>query len=324
MAKRNLDSAIEEIIAEETTPAATSTETPAEETTPPANGDTPPSEDTPPANEDVPPANEDVPPQTPPSESPAAHAYRRQLEKQEQRHKQELADLDAKWQKRFDEMKQGLPKPPAEQPKTRADFEDDDSYIAYLVEEGVKKKLGERDAEDAKKAAEQAEQAKAQQAADAELEQRRQAWQNTVNETFGQDTARRDAFLKRVEYCNQRGLGQVLEDSPVAANYLMGSVTGVRVLEKLLSDVNVMRRVFNDRTAADPFGMYWELKQVESEVLAAEKAAQGATPPPATPAAPAAPAVTLPHGRPGKQAAGNAAPDIFENNRAMLDFLRSH
>ena len=332
MAKRNLDSAIEEIKAEDQPntppnpdPNPNPDSTPNDDT-PPAgdgDGDTPPSEETT-STEDT--TSTDTPPQTPPSESPAAHAYRRQLEKQEQRHKQELADLDAKWQKRFDEMKQGLPQPPAPEQKTRADFPDDDSYIQYLAEQRVNAILAERDKRTAEEKAKADEATKAQQAADAELQQRRTAWQNTVNETFGKDTARRDAFMKRVAYCNERGLGQVLEDSPVAANYLMGSVTGVKVLEKLLSDVDTMRKVFNNRTAVDPFELFWQLKQVETEVLAAERAAQGATPPSAAPApaAPAAPTPTLPHGKPGKQAAGNQTPDIFSDNRAMLAYLRSH
>jgi len=326
MTRRNLDSAIEEIKAED------------QPNTPPnpdpnPNPDSTPNDDTPPAGDgdgDTPPSEEatstedttstDTPPQTPPSESPAAHAYRRQLEKQEARHKQELDELNKSWEAKFAELKGSLPKPPAEQPKTRADFEDDDSYIAYLVEEGVKKKLGERDAEDAKKAAEQAEQAKAQQAEQAELEQRRTAWQNTVDSTFGQDTARRDAFLKRIAYCNDRGLGTVLENAPVAAGYLMGSTMGVKVFEKILSDVNVMRQIFNDRTAADPFEMRYQLSLVEQEIRAAEAQAQEQ----AQQQAQAQQKPTLPHGKPGRQAAGNQQPDIFEDNRAMLDYLRSH
>ena len=325
MAKRNLDSAIDEIKAEDQ-PNSTPNPNPDPNTapnddTPPANEDVPPTnEDTPPANEDVPSANEDTPPQAPPQESPAAHAYRRQLEKQEQRHKQELADLDAKWQKRFDEMKQGMPQPPAEQPKTRADFPDDDSYIAYLAEQRVNAIMAEKDKKAAEERAKADEAAKAQQEAQADLEQRRAAWQNTVNSAFGKDTARRDAFLNRVAYCNERGLGQVLENSPVAANYLMGSPTGVKVLEKLITDVDTMKKVFNDRTAMDPFEMRYQLSLVEQEIRAADAQAQEQ----AQQQAQTQQKPTLPHGRPGRQAAGNGTPDIFSDDKAMLEYLRSH
>lgn len=317
---RNLKSAIEEIEKEEETsvtdtPPAQPQETPA---------DTPAPEDSAPATED---STDDTPPAQPqetpaqPQESPAHHAFRRQLEKQEARHKDEIDALNKSWEAKFDELKGSIPKKEPEI-KTREDFPDDDSYIAYLAEQRVNAIMSERDKQAAEAKAKADEAAKAQQAADAELEERRTAWQNTVNSAFGQDVARRDAFLKRVEYCNQRGLGTVLDESPVASNYLLGSTTGVKVLEKLLSDVQVMRRVFNDNTAQNPLEMYWQLKQVETEVLTAEKAAQQPTPTPAAPA-PAAPAPTLPHGKPGKQAAGNNAPDIWNDDKAMLAFLRS-
>lgn len=317
----NLDELINEMKAEQD---AAPQDTPPQDTlpqdTPPQPQDTPP-QDTPP--QDTPPEkqpNQDTPPQPRP-ESAAQHAYRRQLEKAEQRHRQELADLNASWEKKFAELKAGMPKPAAEPIKTRADFPQDaggdDEYVKYLANLKVNEIMAERDAKQAEKDAEAQKARQQEEATMQEIEEQRRSWLANVDAAFQGDDARKAAFLKRVEYCNQRGLGTVLDSCPTAANFLFRRSTGPLVLEKLLSDQATFQRVFNPQSL-DPMDIYYELREVEKAVLSQPTPPAAGTPQPA-------PQGGMPHlGRPGRQAAGNQTPDMFSpgNESEILKFIR--
>lgn len=117
-----------------------------------------------------------------------------------------------------------------------------------------------------------------------------------------------------------KGLGEVLDACPVAADYLLHNANGPKVFEKMLADRATFERVFNERTS--PMDQYFELRSIESELKAQQNAAPApaATPNPQPNPAPA----QMPHiGRPGKSGNGTA-PDIFEDPAAMRSFLRSH
>lgn len=307
--------------APETTPETTTTPAP-EETTPPA-----PEETTPPAPEDTtPPANPDVKDDTPPApekkpseftpQERAEHAFKRQLAKQKEKHEAELKELKRTFQQQIDELKkQNAPK---EEVKTREDFATDDEYIDYLVQRRYNAEKAKTDAaraEEDKKRAEQEEEQRKQQA---ELAERQQAWMDNVNNAFSGDENRRTAFLERVKYCMSKGLGEILDNCPVASDYIMNNPRGPVVLEKMLNDKATFCRVFNERNL-NPMDIYYELREVDKELLTQSAA-------PANPApAPANPAPVVPHlGRPGKQAGSGTAPDIFSDPRAMKEFLRTH
>lgn len=314
------DKLVESFKAEEqaaaTPPEETTPPTP-EETTPPA-----PEETTPPAPEEQPnPSPEEKPEDTPPAKpqeppaSPAEHAYRRQLAKMKAKHEAELQQRDEQIKKLLgdvDDLKKRIPAPQKPALKTRDQFESDDDFITYLAQQKVDEILAGRDAEAAKKA-EEAEQARKQQEAEqAEVNERREQWLSNVDQAFKGDEGRKKAFLDRVEYCNTKGLGTILDKCPVAADFLMQRPTGPIVFEKLLNDRDTFSRVFNE-SMLSPLDIYYELRAVEQELLAEKKAA---------PAAPAAPVV--PHiGRPGRQAASNQTPDIFSDPKAMRAFIRS-
>lgn len=324
------DKLVEDLKAEEQQsqqPDTTPTDTPPEdkpEDTPPEDKpeDTPPANPNPDPNPNPNPDPNPVPPQNtqPHQMSPQEHAFRRQLGKAKQRYEAEIAARDeklAQMQAQIDEMKKAMTPTPAL--KTRDQFDNDDDFIAYLAGEKVKEIMAGRDAEAAKKAADDAKARKEQEDLAAETQRQRQAWLENVDSAFKDDVTRKNAFLKRVEYCNARGLGTILNNCPVAADFLMQRPTGPIVFEKILNDRDTFSRVFNER-ATSPLDIYYELRAVEAEILA-----QQAQQPTQTPPQPAAPKGGVPvHiGRPGRQAAGNAAPDIFSDPRAMREFLRS-
>ena len=319
------DKLMEELEAEQNAPAETpNTETPAEtpaETPKPEEHEETSAEQ--PSEE--PPKPAETPNPEPPVETPkkrpsehtpeerAQFAFQRQLAKEREKHARELEDLKKGWESKFEELKKATKQP--EPKKTRADFPPDaggdDAYIDYLVQQRYQ---AER-AKDAEKAAQEAEERAKQQAEQDEqnriLQAEQQAWLSNVDSAFGEDKARSSTFLKRVEYCMSKGLGEVLDACPVASDFLLHSARGPVVFEALLNDRAKFERVFNERST--PLDSYYELRQIEAELKAQQTAAPQPTPAPSP----------MPHlGKPGK--GGNATePDIFSDEKAMRSFLRS-
>lgn len=322
------DKLMEELEAEQNAPAETTTETPAEtpaETPKPEEHEDAPKPEEKPEEQPAGTPNQDTPVETPkkrPSEYTAEEraqfAFQRQLAKEKQRHAQELEDLKKNWESKFEELKKATKQP--EPKKTRADFPPDaggdDAYIDYLVQQRYETER----AKDAEKAAKDAEERTRQQAEQDEqnriLQAEQAAWLSNVDTAFGEDAKGKQAFLSRVDYCMSKGLGEVLDSCPVAADYLLHNANGPKVFEKMLADRATFERVFNDRIT--PLDSYYELRQIEAEIKAQQNAAPAPAPTPQPTPAP------IPHiGRPGRS--GNATqPDIFSDERAMRSFLRSH
>lgn len=291
---------------------------------PPA--DTPPAE-TPPAPEDHPAAPPTPPTDTPPAEppvSPAEHAFKRQLGKQRQKYEEQIKTLTEGFNKQIEDLKGQIGKlKPEEKEKTREDFATDDEYINYLVDKKVGTILSGRDAAAKKAADEEAAKRKEQEEADAEVQERRAAFDANVDEAFGHDQARHATFNKRLAYCMDRGLGEILDKVPIASNFLMNHPRGPLVFEKILSDKDTFARAFNERML-DPMDIYYELRKIDEELKVAAAQPNNQGNPPANQGQP--PVNRTPHmGRPGRQGGNDAGePDIFSDNQAMLHYLRSH
>lgn len=314
----NYQELVEEVMADKSTaeqPAQPAQEQPT---------DTPPAQEQPDGNPpaeqptDNPPADtkpEDKKPSDFTLQERAEHAFKRQLAKQREKYEAQLkeqADKFADMQKQLDELKKSTAPKPAT--KTREDFQTDDEYIDYLVQQRYKAEQEKTDAaraEAEKKRSEEEAQRKQQ---EEELQQQQQTWVDNVSAAFNGDEKRKSDFFKRVQYCQQRGLGTILDNVPVAADFLMYNPRGPIVFERMLNDRAAFESVFNDRQL-NPMDIYYALRKLD-EKIAAEQ------PNPAQPnAAPTKP--TVPHmGKPGKQAASNATPDIFTDDDAMLQFLR--
>lgn len=320
------DKLMEELEAEQNAPAETPNtetpaETPAETPKPEEHEDAPKPEEQPveqPAETPKPEEPVETPKKRPSEHTPeerAQFAFQRQLARQKEKYENSIKEITGNFQKQIDELKKATKQP--EPKKTRADFPadagGDDAYIDYLVQQRYQ---AER-AKDAEKAAQDAEERAKQQAEQEEqnriLQAEQQAWLTNVDNAFGEDKARSSTFLKRVEYCMGKGLGEVLDACPVASDFLLHSARGPVVFEALLNDRAKFERVFNDRST--PMDQYYELRQIENEL----KAQPSATPAPQPTPAPA----PMPHlGKPGK--GGNATePDIFSDEKAMRSFLRS-
>lgn len=318
-----LDKLIEDFKSEENQNTPPAEPTPQEPTPAPAEEPKPeepkpedkPAEPNPvePSPAEEPKPEEPKPEDKPQFQSRQEHAFKRQLAKQREKYEADLKERDGKIAELTRQMAEINKKVNPEVVKTRDAFQTDDDYIRYLADLQVKRIMEERDAESAKKAEEEAANRKKQEEEAEELRQRQQEWNANVDATFGEDKQRKEAFLKRVDFCVKRGLGEILDAVPVAADFLMNQPNGVLVFEKLLSDKSAFERVFNAKT--NPMEIYAELRDIRKEILSASPA----------PAPTPAPAKPVPHiGRPGKQAGENTAPDIFSDPRAMKEFLRTH
>ena len=258
-------------------------------------------------------------PSEPTPQERAEFAFKRQLAKQREKNEAQLkeqSDKFANLQKQLDELKK------AQTPKTvlkREDFPDDEEFIRALQQEEIQKALEARDAKRAEEAQKKAEQDAQAEKERQELEQQQQVWIDNVSTAFNGDETRKSNFFKRVQYCQQRGLGEILDKVPVAADFLMYNPRGPIVFERMLNDRASFERVFNERVT-NPMDIYYELRRLD-ESIAAEKPAEPQAPQTQTPQTPQA---TVPHlGKPGKQSASNTKPDIFSDDDEMLKYLRN-
>ena len=246
----------------------------------------------------------------------AEFSFKRQLAKSKEKHLAELAERDAKYNelaKKFEELEKKVT--PKEAKKTRENFESDDEYIDYLVEQRMKALNETRDAELSKKEAERLENERKAKAEQEELQQRQNAWLDNVDNAFEHDAERTKKFIAKVQYANQRGLGEILDQCPVASDYLINDPNGPKVFEKMLEDRQVFSRVFNPQRTS-PMAIYWELKQVEQEISTAPNP-NGAPAP--------APKLIPKMGKPGRQAGGSTLMgDMFDDPRQVKKWLKEH
>lgn len=244
----------------------------------------------------------------------AEYSFRRQLDKNNRKHADELAARDkenAELKARLAEIEKKLD--PNNVPKTRKDFESDDDYIDYLTQRRVDKILAERDAEAKKKADADAETRRKQKEIDDEASEQQRVWMDNVHAAFN-DEKREQEFYAKVQYCSQRGLGQILDECPAAADFLMNHPHGPRVMEKVLNDQQTFRDVFGDGSRrVSQLDVYYALRRVDERMDDA----------PAAPATPTPTKPTMPHlGKPGKQAGGGVKPDIYSDPDEMRAFVR--
>lgn len=331
---RRLDKILEDIVGDDENKETKAPEQPAEPEPAPAEEpqeeepEEPPKGAEPEKDADEPPAADPEDGGQPPApkkdipEDPVKRAefsFKRQLSKQKEKHAAELKERDEKYEavmKELAELKKQVA--PKKEPLRREQFEDDEEFIRALQAEAIAGERAKWDEEAAKKEAERLEKERAAQAEQEELREKQQAWLNNVQEAFAGDKTRSHNFLEKVAYANAHGFGQVLDECPVAADYLINDPNGPLVFEKILTDRATFERVFDTRRTS-PLAVYHELRRVEDEVRAAQQQ-------PAGQGAPAGGQAVPKLGRPGRQAggAGVAGSDMFDDPKALRRWLREH
>jgi hypothetical protein len=246
----------------------------------------------------------------------AAYSFQKQLERQRRRQE---TDFDAKLEKMFGEFSKKFEdfkssqKPPEEKPKTRDDFENDTDYVNYMIQQGIKKALAERDAAHAKTAEEQAaEQKKLEQARQVAMRDQQTFISNIAATYQGEEL---EAWKQRVAVASQKGLKDILDSSPVLKSFVMTSKYGPLVLDRIITDPDSLKRLMGPFSS--PMEMQLELLEIAREAKAARDAGHQDTQ-----QAPQHKGIT-PMGRPG--AGGNSGAgrgDVFANDDALIKFMR--
>ena len=245
----------------------------------------------------------------------AAYSFQKQLERQRRRQE---TDFDAKLEKMFGEFSKKFEdfkssqKPPEEKPKTRNDFENDTDYVNYMIQQGIKKALAERDAAHAKTAEEQAaEQKKLEQARQVAMRDQQTFISNIAATYQGEEL---EAWKQRVAVASQKGLKDILDSSPVLKSFVMTSKYGPLVLDRIITDPDSLKRLMGPFSS--PMEMQLELLEIAREAKAARDAGHQETQQPKHKG-------ITPMGRPG--AGGNSGAgrgDVFANDDALIKFMR--
>lgn len=329
MARKTFDELVDDMNASDKTPAEWSHEAPEDWSRPESKTEEEPApaEDTPAAE----PEPEPTPAEEPkPAEEPAPAAeeppkkdeamdelentnsiIRKRLEKQSKKYEDQIASMKADYEQRLKALEERTkPKPEV---KTRKDFEFDEDYVQYLTRTEMDKVDAEKAKAKAEADAEAAKQREAEEAEQASIKQRQNRFLANIDECFEGDE--RTEFLKRVQYANSKGLGDLLDSCPMASDYLLGSEKGPLVLQKIMSDADTFRRVFPVK-GLSPMEQFYTLKEIERQCISER------TKPADTPAAaPVKPTPKL--GKPGSQGSGGTLGDPMADPKSRRDYVRN-
>lgn len=245
---------------------------------------------------------------------------RNRLKKQAESYEQKLANNDAEWKKKFEEFKSQFEQKKPEV-KTRNDFQTDEEYVAYLTRQQIDADRAEQDKIRKEQEAKDAEAKAAQDKVEHEIHDRQERFVNNVNYCFAQPEQKAE-FMSKVRTYLGKGLGDLLDSCPIASDYLLSSPRGPKVLDRILTDVNAFRRVFDPR-GISPMDQYYELRELEREIYGKPAPADEQTP--VETQAPEekkpAPKQVPKYGKPGAQGGGRSA-DIYTDPKARRDEVR--
>ena len=276
--------------------------------------DKPATEDNPPVEQ--PPRKDDVGEEIENTNS----VIRNRLKKQAESYEQKLANNDAEWKKKFEEFKSQFEQKKPEV-KTRDAFSTDEEYVAYLTRQQIDADRAEQDKIRKEREAKEAEAKAAQDKAEQEVRDRQERFVNNINYCFDQPEQKAE-FMGKVKTYLGKGLGDLLDSCPIASDYLLSSPRGPKVLDRILTDVNAFRRVFDPR-GISPMDQYYELRELEREIYG--KPAPAAEQPPVETQAPEenkpTPKQVPKYGKPGAQGGGRSA-DVYTDPKARRDEVR--
>ena len=194
-------------------------------------------------------------------EEKAAFAFRRQMAKRESKFEEALKSRDSE----IENLKKAIADLQApKEKKSRKDFENDDGYIDYLASQRVDAKWAEKEAQAAEEKAKADREAAEMQEYQARTQESIDNFRTAVKDSFT-DEAHEAAFTANVAKAYRSGLAELLDAVPPAKSFLLeNGTTGVRVLDKILSDREAFERVFKPNQ--DPVSMLIELHAIAHEV----------------------------------------------------------
>ena len=194
-------------------------------------------------------------------EEKAAYAFRRQMAKRESKFEEALKSRDSE----IENLKKAISELQApKEKKTRKDFENDTQFIDYLASQRVDAKWAEKEAQAAEEKAKADREYAEQQEYQARTQESIDNFRTAVKDTFTDET-QEATFKANVAKAYRSGFAELLDAVPPAKSFLLeNGTTGVRVLDKILSDREAFGRVFKPNQ--DPVSMLIELHAIAHEV----------------------------------------------------------
>lgn len=227
-------------------------------------------------------------------EDKITHSFKQQLNRQKNKYEAQIAEQ----KKAFESLQSRLEKlenPEKYRVKLRNDFENDDKYIDYLVEQRMNKMFAERDSESQKQK---------------EIDNYRQEQANAINERISKcfpTEEERKNYLITVQQAFDKGLEQLIDNEKYVCQYIQKSENGPRLLYDLATKPELTQRVFSQ---ADSMSRIMELKLHERDYLKQNEIKNG------SPVINTAKVI----GKPGVST--NRTTDLFSNNDDLKNFIR--
>lgn len=225
-------------------------------------------------------------------EEQAAYSFRKQLSKQKSKYESQIAEM----QKSFEERLARLEHPEQYRPQTREQFQTDDDYIQYLVEQRFNNVWNQRLQEAQQKYQEQQQQ-------DQEVQAYRSRQDENVKKLFKTPEAEQQ-YRAAIKTALDNGLGELIDSDKEIATYIMRSELGPKLLYEFATKPQEVQKMFDENvTPMDRQFMIRELEgRLRNEMVK-----------------PAMPVV----GKPGLSTQAKQG-SIFDSDDSILNYLRTH
>lgn len=225
-------------------------------------------------------------------EEKAAFSFRKQLNKQKSKYESQIAEM----QKSFEERLARLEHPEQYRPQTREQFQTDDDYIQYLVEQRFNNVWNQRLQEAQQKYQEQQQQ-------DQEVQAYRSRQDENVKKLFKTPEAEQQ-YRAAIKTALDQGLGELIDSDKEIATYIMRSELGPKILYEFATKPQEVQKMFDENvTPMDRQFMIRELEgRLRNEMVK-----------------PAMPVV----GKPGLSTQAKQG-SIFDSDESIINYLRTH
>lgn len=227
-------------------------------------------------------------------EERASYSFRKQLNKQKQKYETSYNTLQTQYNELLERLNK-LEHPEKYQPQTRQQFQSDDEYIDYLVQQRFDNMWNTKLQEAQKRYQEQAQQ-------DQEVQAYKSRQDENVKKLFKTPEAEKQ-YRETIGIALQNGLGDLIDSDKEIAQYIMRSDMGPKILYEMAMKPDIVSEMFSDNVT--PMDRQFKIRELENNLRASM-----VTPAPVI-------------GKPGIKSQASAG-SIFDSDESILNYLRTH
>ena len=227
-------------------------------------------------------------------EERASYSFRKQLNKQKQKYETSYNTLQTQYNELLERLNK-LEHPEKYQPQTRQQFQSDDEYIDYLVQQRFDNMWNTKLQEAEKHYQEQAQQ-------DQEVQAYKSRQDENVKKLFKTPEAEKQ-YRETIGIALQNGLGDLIDSDKEIAQYIMRSDMGPKILYEMAMKPDIVQGMFDD--SVTPMDRQFKIRELENNLRASM-----VTPAPVI-------------GKPGVKSQASQG-GIFDSDESILNYLRTH